>query len=603
MVTRIRASRRRVAAAAPPGASAGAARRAMTRVCAVLTCTGALLALPAATDSTASARTPSPPRTMMILLDNNSSGGWLDVARTATLAYIHALPPDVRAGLITVADRWQLVLRPTTDRTQLETAVQAVQGAGGSFYNSEGINSALASVTAAVPGLRRPGSRLLVISDAENLIRPTPPMAIPADVIMQRLDNDDYVARLQELASGSRGHLASPATPRRAAALAAAAFPAPTSAHPSAPGSHRPQGQPPAGRAVPGWPWSLIAGLAALFAALFILVVAALGSIARAGQERDLAGRIGHYGPKHTAAAVQDEAADRRSVSRVAQGMAGRLMTSAAQERLAERLDIAGIARKPAEWALLGGCLGIAIAAALSLVTSYVLAGVLVGALIGWLAMRLSLSLRIVRRRVAFADQLPDVLQLIASALRSGFSLPQALDAVVREDIQPIAGEFSRALGEARLGGGLEDGLEAVASRMDSDDLHWTVLAIRIQQGVGGNLAEVLLSIAGTIRERAFLRRHIRALSAEGRLSAYILIALPVLVGIWLFVTRPAVHAPPLRHAYRRHRSRGRLIDACAGHLLDAEDDKDRGLRCPVRCFSSAGSWPSCWRSWPWHWR
>ena len=219
-------------------------------------------------------------------------------------------------------------------------------------------------------------------------------------------------------------------------------------------------------------------------------------------------------------------------------------MTSAAHERLAERLDIAGIARKPAEWALLGGCLGIAIAAALSLVTSYVLLGVLAGALIGWLAMRLSLSLRIARRRVAFADQLPDVLQLIASALRSGFSLPQALDAVVREDNQPIAGEFSRALGEARLGGDLEDGLEAVASRMESDDLHWTVLAIRIQQGVGGNLAEVLLTIAGTIRERAFLRRHIRALSAEGRLSAYILIALPLLVGTWLFVTDPQYMRP-----------------------------------------------------------
>jgi Flp pilus assembly protein TadB len=151
--------------------------------------------------------------------------------------------------------------------------------------------------------------------------------------------------------------------------------------------------------------------------------------------------------------------------------------------------------------------------------------------------MRVSLSMRIVRRRASFGEQLPDMLQLIASALRAGFSLAQAIDAVVREDVQPIAGEISRALGEVRLGGNLEDGLDAVANRMDSDDLRWTVTAIRIQQGVGGNLAEILLTIAGTIRERAFLRRHVRALSAEGRLSAYVLVALPVVIGIWLFVS------------------------------------------------------------------
>jgi tight adherence protein B len=72
---------------------------------------------------------------------------------------------------------------------------------------------------------------------------------------------------------------------------------------------------------------------------------------------------------------------------------------------------------------------------------------------------------------------------------------------------------------------------------MDSDDLRWTVMAIRIQQGVGGNLAEVLLTIATTIRERAAMRRQVRALSAEGRLSAYILVALPIIVAAWLFIT------------------------------------------------------------------
>jgi len=75
---------------------------------------------------------------------------------------------------------------------------------------------------------------------------------------------------------------------------------------------------------------------------------------------------------------------------------------------------------------------------------------------------------------------------------------------------------------------------------MDSTDLRWSVMAIRIQREVGGNLAEVLLTTVGTMRERAFLRRQVKALSAEGRLSAYILIALPVIVGAWFFYSDSA---------------------------------------------------------------
>jgi tight adherence protein B len=152
--------------------------------------------------------------------------------------------------------------------------------------------------------------------------------------------------------------------------------------------------------------------------------------------------------------------------------------------------------------------------------------------------MRLVVSVRITRRRAAFAEQLPDVLQLVAGSLQSGFSLPQALDAVVREDTQPAAGEFSRALAETRISGQLEVALDRIGDRMDSIDLRWSVMAIRIQREVGGNLVEVLRNTVDTMRERAQLRRHVRALSGEGRLSAYILVALPVLVAAWLFIGR-----------------------------------------------------------------
>ena len=174
----------------------------------------------------------------------------------------------------------------------------------------------------------------------------------------------------------------------------------------------------------------------------------------------------------------------------------------------------------------------------LTVLVGNVLIGVVLGGLAGWLGMKFGLNFMITRRRAKFADQLPDMLQFVAGSLRSGFSLGQGLDAAVREDTQPVAGEFSRALQESRIGVDLEDALDQVADRMESADLRWTVIAIRIQREIGGNLAEVLGNTVETMRERAHLRRHVRALSAEGRLSAYILVSLPIGIGGWLFLTR-----------------------------------------------------------------
>jgi tight adherence protein B len=140
------------------------------------------------------------------------------------------------------------------------------------------------------------------------------------------------------------------------------------------------------------------------------------------------------------------------------------------------------------------------------------------------------------RRGKKFDSQLPDVLTLVASSLSTGFSLLQALDAVAKDAAEPAAKEFSRALAETRIGADVSDTLERMSVRMDSDNMRWTAMAIRIQREVGGNLAETLKTTANTLREREALRRHVRALSAEGRLSAYILIALPI--GIFLFTMK-----------------------------------------------------------------
>ena len=293
-----------------------------------------------------------------------------------------------------------------------------------------------------------------------------------------------------------------------------------------------------------GFRWVLVVVLASVFAALLCTGLLVGGALRREDPGRRLEAQLDrHYAPRHGHFAPDEEDGQGKMAS-VAVGWVAQRLGSDTQQRLALRLDLAGIGRTPAEWVVIGCSGGLVLAVLLTLLTGSPPAGVPAGALAAWLAMHLIVSTRIGRLRAAFAEQLPDVLQLIAGSLQSGFSLPQALDAVVREDTQPAAGEFSRALAETRISGDLEDSLERVADRMDSTDLRWAVMAIRIQRSVGGNLVEVLRNTVDLMRERASLRRHVRALSAEGRLSGYILIALPVLVGAWLFLSRGSYMRP-----------------------------------------------------------
>jgi len=156
------------------------------------------------------------------------------------------------------------------------------------------------------------------------------------------------------------------------------------------------------------------------------------------------------------------------------------------------------------------------------------------------LGTKVLLGLKRGRRQAAFADQLDDSLQLMASSLRAGHSLLRAVDAVSTEAAAPTSEEFARIVNETRVGRDLGDALDEVAERMDSDDFRWVAQAIGIHREVGGNLAEVLDTVGHTIRERNAIRRQVKALSAEGKLSAVVLMALPFGIVGFLSVTNPA---------------------------------------------------------------
>jgi tight adherence protein B len=220
-----------------------------------------------------------------------------------------------------------------------------------------------------------------------------------------------------------------------------------------------------------------------------------------------------------------------------------RLRSAGSRQKVVTDLEGAGLRMKPEEWAVLQLCVVITTAALLGALIGSILL-VPVGGLLGWLGCRLFIRIRRSRREAEFLEQVPDTLQLIAGSLRAGFSLPQALGTVVREGTEPTASELSRALTEARLGASIEDALDGVAKRMNCMDLAWVVIGVRISREVGGNLAEIMGTTVSTMRERAELRGTVRVLSAEGRFSAWILSALPFLVGGFLFVFRPGYFDP-----------------------------------------------------------
>jgi len=203
----------------------------------------------------------------------------------------------------------------------------------------------------------------------------------------------------------------------------------------------------------------------------------------------------------------------------------------------AAALELAGIKMRPQDFVLvvLGAALG---AAALGVLLGGWLLGILL-AVAAPLVAKVVLSSRTGRRQRAFADQLDDTVQMMASSLRAGHSLLQALNTVAKEGIEPTSEEFARVVNQTRVGRDVDQALDETANRMGSQDMVWIAQAIAINRQVGGNLAEVLDQVGHTIRERGQIRRQVKALSAEGRLSAIVLMALPFGVAGFLMMTNP----------------------------------------------------------------
>jgi tight adherence protein B len=273
-------------------------------------------------------------------------------------------------------------------------------------------------------------------------------------------------------------------------------------------------------------PLLLAAGLLAVTGALLLLALAVLPAGPRRVPLSRLDPTVAPPSSALAGASAVAGAAVGRALARRGRAAAG----TAALER-------AGIAMALPDLVLLTG-LATVVLGALGSVVGGVLLAVVPVALVP-LGTKGVIGFRRGRRQAAFADQLDDSLQLMASSLRAGHSLLRAVDAVSTEAAAPTSEEFARIVNETRVGRDLGDALDEVGERMASDDFRWVAQAIGIHREVGGNLAEVLDTVGHTIRERNAIRRQVKALSAEGKLSAVVLMALPFGIVAFLAVSNP----------------------------------------------------------------
>ncbi|GAA4721603.1 type II secretion system F family protein [Nocardioides conyzicola] len=507
-------------------------------------------------------------RTVVLAIDTSDSmrGERADAAHAAALGFLDTVPPDVYVGIVTFDGEVATPLPPSLDRDAARAVVDGL-GFGHGTRLFDGVKAAI--TLAGDQGQRS----LLVLSDGADTT--TTPLAD----VTRRLEDGEVLldavslrakdTSLAALAAAGNGQVISAEPDALAAAFAEEADAlgrqvlvtvtvpdevTATEANVSVrlPTDHatlsatayttvrRHAATPPASAPVAAAvddplelpDWAVYAGIAAIGVALLLVL---LVLVPAKPKPMGAAARVDAYlGGQHAAEQTR-QAETLAPVREAADRMLSR--NRGLEERIGLRLEGAGSELRPAEWLLVHA--GIAVGTTvlcLLLSGGGVLLG-LIGLALGGFGPWIYLGFKRSRRRKAFNAALPDALQLMAGALEAGLSLSQSADTIVKEGIEPIASEFRRALVETRLGVNLEDALDGVAERLQSEDLGWVVMAIRIQRPIGGNLAELLGTVAATMREREYMRRQVAALAAEGKLSAYVLGGLPPAFLLYLLVS------------------------------------------------------------------
>jgi tight adherence protein B len=537
-------------------------------------------------ESASLAPTTSLVRRAVLAIDTSGSmniNNRIGAARQAALAYLASVPSDVEVGLVTFSDSAVVRVAPTKNRVPVRNAVQSLRAAGDtalydavsrsvSVLGTQGDRSILVlsdgkdegsrtSLAGNISSLRRhkialnavllgdtsaqqallalsnaAGGRVVSTRATADLTRAFEQQARASDKdivlvadIPERFTGGEAQVTVVASAGGQEVRdtaLAVNLVSKAAGAVDPAAF-GPRAAKPiSGPFAHKS---------------IMYASLIALFLGFGGVLAFALNGMS--SRPESMSGRLSPFVDRTVG--LRRRGRENRSVRETALGIADEIVKRRGlEETLAQKLDAGGVPLKPAEWLILHIGIALLLPLFVALLTNVNPALTGTAVLLGILGPLGYLAIKATMRTRAFLAQLPDTLQLVSGSLSAGYSLPQAIDAVVRQGSPPVSEELHKALVEARLGAPIEDALDDVADRMGSKDFRWVVMAIRVQRQVGGNLAEVLATTAATLRERERLRRQVQVLSAEGRLSAMILFGLPIVFTLYLLAVRPSYMSP-----------------------------------------------------------
>ena len=502
---------------------------------------------------------------VLLLVDTSGSmqGARLRQVRQAVDELADSLDPGVLLGLATFADGFRVLVAPTTDRQEVKQALADIRGDG-----DTALFSALLTV------IEDDGAeRIIVLTDGQDtassvgagdVVGALSANPIPIDVIsLDVLGNPtDSLTRVIDASGGSA--ILIPEDVAASLRRSAAGLPALLWIGTDTAWTEVLNGQTievsvtdPAGRTFVGatsvtaspsvtqsdqqaivgpteqWRPYLLALLA--FVAVVIGTATAFGLIRRRRSRTGVKRVLSHYATPGVrtppgASHVGDQAPEPRPAPLA-------LMPRAWAVTIRRQVENADLPFTPVGWVFIQATLMIAVFGLLVLIGLPAIVALL-GLLLSAVLMQAVVRARIESSRRRFDSELADFFTLLASGLRSGLSLAQAVSGAAHSGSDVMARQMRRVNTEVALGMDLADALDGVASRMKSQDLALAVQAVRIQREAGGSLSNILDIAASSVRQRSQLQREVRALSAEGRISAIILMVLPLAVFAFFFVTR-----------------------------------------------------------------
>ena len=518
-------------------------------------------------------------RTAVLAIDTSQSmdGARFDAAKAAASTFLDTVPADVLVGIVTFDSTVETPLAPTTDRDQARSVIEGLSLSKDTRLN-DGVIAAVA-----LAGTDGQGSVLVLSDGADTSDTPASDVATvidASDVVVDVVGLEQSRKSLRKLEQlvGNGGEVISSdsatlagkfsaqaavlarqvgvtidAPPEVVAEQASITITIPattgdlvaTSTFPGVPTDETIEPlavapSPTGGFDAPSW--FMYAGVGVFGAGLVVALLMMVPGkpVAMSAEERVSSYTSGLSGVQ-AATKTKSEPALTQANAAVADLLR---RNKTLEARIQRRLEAAGSELKASEWLLVHtGVFVAATVVGLLLGRGNIVLGLIfmgIGAIGPWIY----LGFRRSRRHRAFNAQLPETLQLMSGSLSAGLSLMQSIDTIVREGSEPVCSEFRRVLVETRLGVTLEDALEGIAERFDSRDFRWVVMAIKIQRQVGGNLAELLNTVAETMREREYVRRQVGALAAEGKISAVVLGGLPPVFLLYLVVAQRSYVEP-----------------------------------------------------------